>query len=498
MNKKISTTTSVSSNKKEIGITIKKEDNFSEWFSQVVEKSGLAEHISAKGLIILKPYGYAIWESIRENLDKKLRETGHSNGFLPCLIPESILNKEEEHFKGFNPEVFWVTHSGNSKLNEKLALRPTSEALLYSIFPKWISSYRDLPLKLNFWNTALRAEIKSTKPFIRNSEFLWQEGHTAHASEKEAEDQVIMILNIYKNLIENILSIPTITGYKSNKEKFVGADYTTTLEGMMPDGKALQLGTSHNLGRNFSKPFEIKFLTKENKEEFVWQTSWGTSWRLIGALIMVHGDEKGLILPPLIAPIQIIIIPIYKNKDEKTVKENVNLLKIKLSGLGYRAFVDERDGYTAGWKFNEWEVKGVPIRINVGQRDIDNNTIEIVRRDNKQKQSISRSSPELEDNLKKIIEEIQNNLFNNAKKYFKEKTKLVVNYDEFTKTMTNSEGFTLSGWCGDEECELKIKEETSADIRAIPFNQKELNKEVKNCIYCNKFAKKIAIFSRAY
>ncbi|MER5174404.1 MAG: proline--tRNA ligase [Candidatus Nitrosocosmicus sp.] len=483
--------------KKEIGITVKKNDDFSEWFSQVVEKAGLADYISAKGFIILKPYGYAIWESIREHLDKKLKETGHNNGFLPCLIPESILNKEEDHFKGFNPEVFWVTHSGNTELNEKLALRPTSEALLYSIFPKWISSYRDLPLRINFWNTALRAEIKSTKPFIRNSEFLWQEGHTVHSSKNEAEDQVIMILNIYRNLIESVLSIPTITGYKSNKEKFVGADYTTTLEGMMPDGKALQLGTSHNLGRNFSKPFEIKFLNRENNEEFAWQTSWGTSWRLIGAIIMVHGDDQGLILPPLIAPIQIIIIPIYKNNNEKTVKESANLLKNSLSDLGYRVFVDERNEYTAGWKYNEWEVKGVPIRINIGQRDIENNTVEIVRRDNKQKQVISLT--QLKENIEKIFENIQNDLFYKAEQYLKEKTKMVLDYKEFTKTMDNSEGFILSGWCGNEECELKIKEETSSDIRVIPFNQKELNeKEIKNCIYCGHTVEKVAIFARAY
>ena len=497
MKDKTTTTTTSTTNKKEIGITVKKNDDFSEWFSQVIEKAGLADYISAKGFIVLKPYGYAIWESIREHLDKKLKETGHSNGFLPCLIPESILNKEEEHFKGFNPEVFWVTHSGDSKLNEKLALRPTSEALLYSIFPKWISSYRDLPLRINFWNTALRAEIKSTKPFIRNSEFLWQEGHTVHSSEDEAEDQVIMILNIYRNLIESILSIPTITGYKSNKEKFVGADYTTTLEGMMPDGKALQLGTSHNLGRNFSKPFEIKFLNRENIEEFAWQTSWGMSWRLIGAIIMVHGDEQGLILPPMIAPIQIIIIPIYKNNNEKIVKESANLLKNNLSELGYRVFVDERNEYTAGWKYNEWEVKGVPIRINIGQRDIENNTIEIVRRDNKQKHIILRT--QLKENITKIFDNIQNDLFHKAEKYLKEKTKMVLDYKEFTKTMVNSDGFILSGWCGNEECESKIKEETSADIRVIPFNQKALNEEeIKNCIYCNNKAEKIAIFARAY
>ena len=485
-----------SSNIKEIGITVKKSDDFSEWFSQIVEKAGLADYISAKGFIVLKPYGYSIWESIRDVLDKKLKETGHSNGFLPCLIPEDILNKEEDHFKGFNPEVFWVTQSGENRLNERLALRPTSEALLYSILPKWISSYRDLPLKINFWNTALRAEIKSTKPFIRNSEFLWQEGHTVHSSKDEAEDQVMMILKIYKNLIENVLSIPTITGLKSNKEKFVGAEYTTTLEGMMPDGKALQLGTSHNLARNFSKPFEIKFLNKENVEDFAWQTSWGTSWRLIGAIIMVHGDDKGLILPPLIAPIQIIIIPIYKNNNEKIVKDSAKLVKDSLLKSGYRVFVDERNEYTAGWKYNEWEVKGIPIRISIGQRDIENKTIEIVRRDNKQKQVIPLE--QLNESIEKIFYGIQNDLLNVAGKYLKEKTKKVLNYEEFVKVMGDSEGFILSGWCGDEECELKIKEETGADIRVIPFNQEELNKDIKNCIYCNKPSEKTVVFARAY
>jgi prolyl-tRNA synthetase len=497
LNDKLSSNNKNDSNKKEIGITVKKNDDFSEWFSQIVEKSGLADYISAKGFIVLKPYGFAIWESIREYLDKKLKDTGHSNGFLPCLIPESILNKEEDHFKGFNPEVFWVTHSGENKLNEKLALRPTSEALLYSIFPKWISSYRDLPLKINFWNTALRAEIKSTKPFIRNSEFLWQEGHTVHSSKNDAEDQVMMILGIYKNLIENVLSIPTITGFKSNKEKFVGAEYTTTLEGMMPDGKALQLGTSHNLERNFSKPFEIKFLNKENNEEFAWQTSWGTSWRLIGAIIMVHGDDKGLILPPKIAPIQIVIIPIYKNNNEKAVKESANLLKDSLLESGYRVFVDGRNEYTAGWKYNEWEVKGVPIRISIGQRDIENKTIEIVRRDNRHKQVIPLEH--LGERMEEIFNSVQNDLFSNAQKCLRKKTRRVSNYEEFKKMMDDSEGFALAGWCGKEECELKIKEETTADIRVIPFDQEvELNKELKNCIYCNELSEKTVVFAKAY
>jgi len=488
---------------KEFGISVKKDENFSEWYSQIIEKTGLADHISAKGFIILRPYGFAIWDLIKNYLDHKLKDTGHLNGFLPCLIPENLLNKEEKHFKGFNPEVFWVTSSGESLLSEKLALRPTSEALLYSIFPKWISSYRDLPLKMNFWNTALRAEIKSTKPFIRNSEFLWQEGHTAHIDKKEAEDEVMTILYLYKHFIEKVLSIPTISGYKSNKEKFVGADYTTALEGMMPDGKALQLGTSHNLGLNFSQPFEIKFLNKNNVEEFVWQTSWGISWRLIGALIMVHGDDKGLILPPIVAPIQIIIIPIYKNVNEHLVKEHAKRLKDNLVALGYRVFVDDRDEYTAGWKYNEWEMKGVPVRINIGQRDIENNNVEIVRRDNRQKSIISVEN--LSKEIEKIFQSLQSDLYYKAEIYLKEKTKIITSFNDFKRDLDRYSGFIVTGWCGNEDCEVGVKEDTGADIRVIPFDVKDIPigldmtyDDIKECIYCEKKANKIVIFAKAY
>lgn len=482
--------------KKETGITVTKSKDFSEWFSQIIEKADLADYISAKGFIILKPYAYSIWEIIKENLDKKFKETGHLNGFLPCLIPESLLNKEEKHFKGFNPEVFWVTHSGDTALNEKLALRPTSEALLYSILPKWISSYRDLPIKINFWNTALRAEIKSTKPFIRNSEFLWQEGHTSHFSKEEAEEEVLTILQIYKEFIEKMLLIPVLEGYKSDKEKFVGADYTTTLEGIMPDGRALQLATSHNLGRNFSKPFEIKFLNKENIEEIVWQTSWGISWRLIGALIMIHGDDKGLILPPTIAPIQIIIIPIYKNQNEQFVKENARKIMNRINKLGYRTNIDERNEYTAGWKYNEWELKGVPIRISIGQRDIENETIEIVRRDNKERSIILAS--QLEEIIEKTIEDVKQYLFNKAKTFLKENIKETTSYKEFIQKIENNGGFILSFWCGNQECEFKIKEETGADIRVIPFSNTNVDINKEKCIYCNKDALTYAYFARAY
>ena len=482
---------------------MKKDENFSEWYSQIIEKTGLADHISAKGFIILRPYGFAIWDLIKNYLDHELKDTGHLNGFLPCLIPENLLNKEEKHFKGFNPEVFWVTSSGESMLSEKLALRPTSEALLYSIFPKWISSYRDLPLKMNFWNTALRAEIKSTKPFIRNSEFLWQEGHTAHIDKKEAEDEVMTILYLYKHFIEKVLSIPTISGYKSNKEKFVGADYTTALEGMMPDGKALQLGTSHNLGLNFSQPFEIKFLNKNNVEEFVWQTSWGISWRLIGALIMVHGDDKGLILPPIVAPIQIIIIPIYKNVNEHLVKEHAKRLKDNLVALGYRVFVDDRDEYTAGWKYNEWEMKGVPVRINIGQRDIENNNVEIVRRDNRQKSIISVEN--LSKEIEKIFQSLQSDLYYKAEIYLKEKTKIITSFNDFKRDLDSYSGFIVTGWCGNEDCEVGVKEDTGADIRVIPFDVKDIPTgldmtydDIKECIYCGKKANKTVIFAKAY
>ncbi|HET7643731.1 MAG TPA: aminoacyl--tRNA ligase-related protein, partial [Nitrososphaeraceae archaeon] len=282
----------------EIGITTKKNEDFSEWYIQVVTKAGLIDYSPVKGFIILKPYGYRIWEIIKENLDKRLKEYGHENGFLPILIPESLLTKEKNHFKGFNPEVFWVSKAGNNELIDKLAVRPTSETLAYQIFSKWIRSYRDLPLKINFWNSALRAEIKATKPLIRNSEFLWQEGHTVHENSQKAEEEVFLILNLYQDIIENFLAIPTFKGLKTDKEKFVGASYTTTLESLMPDGKALQMATSHNLGQNFAKPFEIRFLDRDSKHYFGWQTSWGLSWRVIGALIMMHGDDKGLILPP--------------------------------------------------------------------------------------------------------------------------------------------------------------------------------------------------------
>lgn len=483
----------MSSQKEAVGVTVKKAEDFSEWYTQVVLKAGLADYAPVKGFIVLRPYGYAIWESIRDILDKRFKETGHQNGFLPVLIPESLLSREEDHFAGFTPEVFWVTKAGNNEMGEKLALRPTSETLAYSMFAKWITSYRDLPLKINFWNTALRAEIKATKPFVRTSEFLWQEGHTVHATEKEAEDEVMMILGIYRELIEDSLAVPAIRGFKSDKEKFVGAKYTTTLEGMMADGKALQMGTSHHLAQNFAKPFEIKYLGNDTKEYFAWQTSWGVSWRLIGAIIMVHGDDKGLILPPKVAPIQVVIVPIHKDKDAQTVKQRAREIADELRAAGIRVHVDDRDEYTSGWKFNEWELKGVPLRINIGARDIEKGQAEFVRRDSREKTQAPKS--ELVQTANRLLGEVQAALHARAKALLDGYMSSPANYDEFKSVIEKKGGFARAGWCGDEKCELCIKEETGADIRVIPFDQKDVPDK---CIYCGKSAKKAAMFGRAY
>jgi prolyl-tRNA synthetase len=479
---------------KEIGITTKKEGDFSEWYTQVVTKAGLVDYSPVKGFIILKPYGYRIWEIIKETLDRKLQESGHQNGFLPILIPESLLSKEKEHFKGFTPEVFWVTKAGDNELSDKLAVRPTSETLAYQIFSKWIMSYRDLPLKINFWNSALRAEIKTTKPFIRNSEFLWQEGHTVHENRKGADEEVFLILDYYQCIIENFLAIPTIRGIKTEKEKFVGALYTTTLESLMPDGKALQMATSHNLGQNFSKPFEIRFLGRDSKQYFGWQTSWGLSWRVIGALVMIHGDNKGLILPPKIAPIQLVIVPIFKNKDRDIVVEESKKLLAELKKKEFRVILDDREEYTAGWKFNDWEIKGVPLRINIGIRDIKNKNLEIVRRDTGEKILINRE--DCSDRVTFYLDQIQRMLFEKAKKIQDNNIIKVFDYEEMKIILKEKGGFIVADWCEKEECEINIKNDTGADIRLVSFNNKPDSQN--KCIYCNADSKKTVIFGKAY
>jgi prolyl-tRNA synthetase len=478
---------------KEIGITVKKSLDFSDWYTQCVFKSGIADYSPSKGFIILRPYGYAIWEIIREILDEELKKTGHKNGFLPVLIPESLLTKEKDHFDGFLPEVFWVTKSGDCDLGEKLAVRPTSETLAYSMFSKWISSYRDLPLKLNFWNSALRAEIKSTKPLIRNSEFLWQEGHTAHTDENEANKEVRIILDIYKMLIEEYLAIPTLSGFKTDKEKFVGAKYTTCLESAMADGKALQMATSHHLGQNFSKPFEIKFLDKDTTEQYVWQTSWGISWRVIGAIIMVHGDDKGLILPPKISPTQVIIVPIYKDESKTVVKQKAYELEQKLKDSQIRVQTDDRDEYTSGWKFNDWEMKGVPLRVSIGLRDIQENQVELIRRDTKERFYVKEK--ELVNQTLSILEKIQSNMFDRAKNLLQEKTRSATTLEELLSVLDATGGFVACSWCGKRKCEDLVKEKTTADIRIVPFNPKN---NISSCIGCGNQETIEVYFGRAY
>ena len=479
--------------KEKIGITVSKNDDFSDWYTQVVLKAELADYAPVKGLIVLRPDGYAIWESIKKSLDEKFAKLGIKNGFLPILIPESLLSREKRHFVGFIPQVFWVTQSGESELGDRLALRPTSETLAYSLYSKWIKSWRDLPLKINFWNTALRAEIKSTKPFLRTSEFLWQEGHTVHTSKEEAEKEVMNILQVYKSTIEKELAIPVVTGKKSEKEKFVGAVYTTTMESIMPDGKALQMGTSHFLGQNFSKPFEVKFADKDNVENFAWQTSWGVSWRLIGAMIMTHGDDTGLVLPPKVAPVQVVIIPIYYSDEEKQkVLKKANEIQNIFVKKNIRVHVDDREELTPGYKFHDWELRGIPLRIEIGPKDIEKNKVVLAKRYNKEKLDLS--FDEINEKIESILDDIQKQMLVAAKKILEKMTRDVSNYDEF-KSELEKGGFLQSPWCGKEECEAKIKEETSAEIRVIPF---ESENSSKKCVYCNEQSVSIPIFARGY
>ena len=478
--------------KEDIGITVSKKEDFSEWYTQIVLKAKLADYAPVKGLIVLRPDGYSIWESLRSTFDKKFASNGIRNGFLPILIPESLLGKEQKHFAGFNPEVFWVTHSGDNEVGDRLALRPTSETLAYTMYSKWIQSWRDLPLKINFWNSALRAEIKGTKPFLRTSEFLWQEGHTVHAAQEEAEEEVMKILEIYKKTVEEELAIPVTIGMKSEKEKFVGAVYTTTMESIMPDGKALQMGTSHFLGQNFSKPFEVKFADKDNVEHFAWQTSWGVSWRLIGAMIMIHGDDQGLVLPPKIAPMQVVIVPIYKNDEGKDkVLPKVEEIRKILESKEIRVHVDDRSELSPGYKFNDWELKGVPIRIEIGPKDIEKQSIVVAKRYNREKSSLDFTEIE---KISIILDEIQTDMLKTAREQANANTIDISDYAEFKSKIENG-GFFSAPWCGKLECEEKIKEETGADIRVIPFGSENTNKK---CMYCQEQSISIPIFARGY
>lgn len=479
---------------KEIGITVSKRDDLSEWYTQVVTKSGLADYASVKGFMVLMPYGYSVWEKIREFLDIRLKATGHSNAYFPLLIPESFLRKEAEHFSGFTPEVFWVTFAGNNKLAERLAVRPTSETVIYDSYAKWIRSWRDLPLLINVWNSVLRAEITATKPFMRTSEFLWQEGHTVHADKEDTDSEVMRILELYRQLVEDQLAIPTLLGYKTDREKFVGALYTTTLESMMPDGKALQMGTSHNLGQNFSKAFEIKYLGKDEQTHYAWNASWGVSWRLIGAIIMLHGDDRGLVMPPRIAPVQVVVVPIpYKDAEEANIMNQAKSTTKKLEEAGVHVTLDDREQYTPGWKFNEWELKGVPLRIEIGPRDVSRHEVTMVRRDTSERSTIPEADVVAE--TKRLLDSIQSSLFEKASRALKEAIRDARTYDDLKRTIENEGGFVRACWCSDTACEDQIKEETGATIRVVPLKDEKV---FAGCVRCGKNANKVVYFGRAY
>ena len=465
------------------------EEDIAQWYTDIVKKADLADYTDTKGCIAIKPYGYAIWENIQKYTDDLFKKAGVQNVYMPVLIPESLLQKEKDHVEGFAPEVAWVTQGGEEELEEKLCIRPTSETMFSNLYSKWLSSWRDLPMVYNQWCNVLRWE-KETRPFLRSREFLWQEGHTIHATEQEAKERTIQMLNIYQQVIEDLLAIPVVKGEKTPSEKFAGADNTYTVETMMHDGRALQSGTSHYFGQNFTKPFEVKFQNKEGKEEYAYQTSWGISTRLIGGVIMAHGDNRGLKLPPKVAPIQVVIVPIAAHKEGVTEKAQEIYKELYEN---YRVELDLRDNYSTGYKFNDWEMRGVPVRVEMGPRDIENGVCVLVRRDTLEKQEVKLE--ELTHELGLLLEDIQANMFAECKKRMEEKTTIATNLDEFAKSMNENQGFIKAMWCGDEACEDKIRELTGAKSRCIPFEQEHIS---DTCVCCGKKADKMVIWGRQY
>ena len=465
------------------------EDDFAQWYTDVVLKAELADYTDTKGCIAIRPYGYAIWENIQNYADKLFKDVGITNLYMPVLIPESMLEKEKDHVEGFAPEVAWVTMGGGEELEERLCIRPTSETMMSTMYSKWIKSWRDLPVLGNQWCNVLRWE-KETRPFLRSREFLWQEGHTIHETAKEAEERTLMMLDIYADVIENLLAIPVLKGQKTKKEQFAGADSTYTVETMMHDGRALQAGTSHYFGQNFTKPFEIKFQNREGKEEYGYQTSWGISTRLIGAVIMAHGDNRGLKLPPRVAPIQAVIVPIAQHKEGvlEKVSEIYNGLNKK-----FRMKLDDRDNYSTGFKFNDWEMRGVPVRIEIGPRDLENNQAVLVRRDNGEKEVVELAK--LEERLETLLEDIQKSMYNVCLERRKAKTKVAYTLDEMIKLMEEEQCFLKTMWCENVECENKIKEVIGAHSRCMPFEQEHF---ADTCPVCGKKATKMVVWGRQY
>ncbi|PKR81052.1 proline--tRNA ligase [Brumimicrobium salinarum] len=484
----------------------KRSEDYSKWYNEVIERAGLAEHSDVRGCMVIKPYGFAIWENIKEVLDKRFKETGHSNAYFPLLIPKSYLNKEAQHVEGFAKECAVVTHyrlkndkdnrlivDPEAKLEEELIIRPTSETIIWNSFKNWIQSYRDLPLKVNQWANVVRWEMR-TRLFLRTSEFLWQEGHTAHTTRKEAVEEAELMLKVYAEFAEQYMAMPVVRGVKTESERFAGADETFCIEALMQDGKALQAGTSHFLGQNFSKAFDVKFADKAGKLENVWATSWGVSTRLIGGLIMTHSDDEGLVLPPKLAPIQVAIVPIYKNEDQlNAISKKVDALRNQLQDKGISVKYDDDDNRRPGWKFAEYEAKGVPVRIAIGPRDLENNKAEVARRDTKEKEIVDWAG--ISDHISNLLTDIQENLFQRAQTFNAENTTEVDSYEKFKETIEQKGGFISAHWDGTIESENKIKEETKATIRCIPLNNKV---EEGKCIYSGKPSKQRVLFAKAY
>jgi prolyl-tRNA synthetase len=472
-------------------ITPRSED-FSRWYLDVVRRAELADYSPVKGCMVIRPYGYAIWELIQQALDRRFKQTGHVNAYFPLFIPESLLMKEAEHVEGFAPQVAYVTHGGGEELEEKLVVRPTSESIIGTMYAKWIHSWRDLPILINQWANVVRWE-KVTRPFLRTTEFLWQEGHTAHETEAEAEEETLRILDLYKEVAETELAMPVITGRKSESEKFAGALRTYSIEALMGDGRALQAGTSHNLGQNFARAFDITFQARDKSVQHVWGTSWGVSTRLVGGLIMTHGDDSGLVLPPRMAPHQAVIVPISRGNWRETVLPPALELRDRLAAAGVRVTLDDRDAYTPGWKFAEWELRGVPLRIEIGPKDIEKSSVLIARRDTREKLHVP--TADLADAVHRLLLDVQRTLFERARQFRDEHTQRASTYDELTAAMAGRPGFVIAPWCGSSDCEAQIKAGTQATIRNMPLN---VPAPSGSCVRCDAPAQVEAWFAKAY
>lgn len=474
----------------EIKITKRSED-YSKWYTDVIAAAELADYAPVKGCMIIRPNGYAIWEKMQQALDRMFKETGHENAYFPLFIPESFLHREAEHVEGFAPEVAVVTHAGGEKLEEPLVIRPTSETIIWSAYRNWIQSYRDLPLLINQWANVVRWELR-TRLFLRTTEFLWQEGHTAHASFEEAEEETIRMLGVYRKFAEQYMALPVIEGRKTERERFAGAHHTYSIEAMMQDGKALQGGTSHNLGQNFAKAFDVTFQNQKGEREYVYATSWGLSTRMVGALIMAHGDDRGIIIPPRLATTEVVIVPIFRKPEERErVLERIRQLKTTFGGIGYR--VDDREQYSPGWKFNEWEKRGVPLRIEIGPRDLDKNQVVCARRDTGEKISVSQDR--LRQSLDQMLDNVQKSLYERARQFRDAHSYRVDDYSKYNEILDGEGGFLWSHWCGSTECEDKVKNDTKATVRCIPFNPE---KEKGQCIACGQPSEARVVFARAY